>query len=746
MITLERSLVWAVRIGIGALICVPLIVSQSMLFPFITGKNFFFRIIVELITGAWLVLAAMNPAYRLRRNPLSLALGAFLGVIVLATVFGSNPAMSFWSNFERMEGLITYLHLGALFVVSSSILRTPRDWAYFFHGSLAVSLVVTFYALLQARGLAVIAGDYRPYAWFGNSIYLAEYLLFHFFITLFFFVRSQEVWARLDLAGVLAFEGYIFFIAASRGAFVGLMAGTVVVLMGFLVKTASHNVRKGIVGGFVALLLSVGFIFYQPDNILTRHVEVLERLVSVSPDSLKSDPRILIWGIGWHAFLERPLLGWGPGNFVDPYSRFYNPALHGNEPWFDRVHNMFLEWLVATGIVGFCSYLVVFGVAFFTLWRSVQQKKLEWRLGLFLASTGVAYLVQNAFVFDTIGTYLALLFWFAALYSLTRSSPSIQQPKRARLKPVSATHSVLIASVSVVVMCVVYFVNVPAMQAARGVLQALQEFSVGAPVDDIRKTLTYVEDLGTFGTLELHERFSNGVMDTVTEQKNNLLGTALLDDMVRAFEYETRHYPESAKRQLILGRLYAMRFNLKQNGADFRAAEDAYRKALSVAPLYIQNHIAFAELYLMGNRPDDAIELIEGALILAPQSEEMMHVALAVYLLADKSDEALQMLDEHMHGDDKIPNMTNFGQDEISRVVQLSRYVKNNSDRLRFLKAFSEWAAPSSALYRGIARTSLEMNDIGEARLYAQKAVALDATLRTEFVSLLENASSSSDR
>ncbi|MEK7649496.1 MAG: O-antigen ligase family protein [Patescibacteria group bacterium] len=717
-----------------------------MLFPFITGKNFFFRIIVELITGVWFILAVINPAYRLRRSPLTLALGGFLIIVTLATIFGSDPAMSFWSNFERMEGLVTYLHLGALFVVLSNILRTPRDWAYLFHGSLAVSLVVTFYALLQARGLVAIVGEYRPYAWFGNSIYLAEYLLFHFFITLFFLIYSREVWARVAYTAVLVAEGYIFFIAASRGAFIGFVAGVFVVLVGFLLKTSSRRVRLSIIGGFVALVLLAVFVFYQPNNILTRHVEVLERLVTVSSSSLKNDPRILIWGIGWRAFLERPLLGWGPGNFIEPYSRLYNPELHGNEPWFDRVHNMFLEWLVATGSIGFFSYLAVFGAAFFALWRGIQQKKIDWRLALFLASTGVAYLIQNAFVFDTIGTYLALLFWFAALYSLTQSLLSVQQSKRIRSKSISTMHGILMICVGISVMSIIYFVNIPAMQAARGILQALQEFSSGAPLGEIRKTLAYTEDLDTFGTLELHERFGNEVMNVVLERESHVLAAALLDDAIRGFEYETRHYPESAKRQLFLGRLYAVRFNLKHNEADFRAAEDAYRKALSIAPQYIQNHVAFAELYLMGNRPDDAAELIRGAFALAPQSEEMMHVALAVYLLADKPDEALRMLDEHMRKDTKLPNMTNFGRDEITRVAQLSRYVKNVSARLHFLKEFARWASPSPELYRVIALTSAEAGDKVSARLYAEKTLDLNPLLQGELGTLLNDASSSPDR
>ena len=43
--------------GIFLIPAVVLIISNSLFFPFITGKNFTFRIIVEIIFAAWIILA-----------------------------------------------------------------------------------------------------------------------------------------------------------------------------------------------------------------------------------------------------------------------------------------------------------------------------------------------------------------------------------------------------------------------------------------------------------------------------------------------------------------------------------------------------------------------------------------------------------------------------------------------------------------------------------------------------------------
>lgn len=55
---------WGIVIGLLATLFLPMIVSSSLFFPFITGKNFGFRIIVEIVLVLWLVLALRDPAYR----------------------------------------------------------------------------------------------------------------------------------------------------------------------------------------------------------------------------------------------------------------------------------------------------------------------------------------------------------------------------------------------------------------------------------------------------------------------------------------------------------------------------------------------------------------------------------------------------------------------------------------------------------------------------------------------------------
>ena len=74
--------------GIFLIPFIPFIVPGTFFFPFITGKNFAFRILVEILLAAWAVLAILVPAYRPKRSWIAIAIGAFLGVMAVADIFG----------------------------------------------------------------------------------------------------------------------------------------------------------------------------------------------------------------------------------------------------------------------------------------------------------------------------------------------------------------------------------------------------------------------------------------------------------------------------------------------------------------------------------------------------------------------------------------------------------------------------------------------------------------------------------
>src|SRR5690606_17155063 len=93
--------------GIFLIPFLPVYVENDFFFPFITGKNFAFRIIVEVVFAAWVLLALLDKTYRPRFSWLLAGFSSLLVVMFFANLFGEHPPSSFWSNFERMDGYVT---------------------------------------------------------------------------------------------------------------------------------------------------------------------------------------------------------------------------------------------------------------------------------------------------------------------------------------------------------------------------------------------------------------------------------------------------------------------------------------------------------------------------------------------------------------------------------------------------------------------------------------------------------------
>jgi tetratricopeptide (TPR) repeat protein len=121
------------------------------------------------------------------------------------------------------------------------------------------------------------------------------------------------------------------------------------------------------------------------------------------------------------AFEERPILGWGPEIFSFVFDKHFiqgYPGLGSDETaiFFDRPHNKLWEVAVASGAVGFASYILMFLAILYFIFRHFRANKniqnKERLLSVVLLSFFVASFVQNIFAFDNIATYI--LFFIVA--------------------------------------------------------------------------------------------------------------------------------------------------------------------------------------------------------------------------------------------------------------------------------------------------------------------------------------------
>lgn len=144
-----KGLVWTC---LGVIPFLAWYVADSMFFPFITGKNFMFRLLVEIALASWLVVAIKEPIYRLRGSLLLYMYSAFILAIGIADAVGIDSHASFWSNYERMEGFVTHIHLFAYFVVLYSFIKSESSWNRLMGLFVAANVPVLMEGFMQLFG------------------------------------------------------------------------------------------------------------------------------------------------------------------------------------------------------------------------------------------------------------------------------------------------------------------------------------------------------------------------------------------------------------------------------------------------------------------------------------------------------------------------------------------------------------------------------------------------------------------
>jgi O-antigen ligase/Flp pilus assembly protein TadD len=427
---------WALLGGLCLLPFVAFIVAAgslfpNMFFPYITGKNFAFRILVEVLLFVYILLAVREPKYRPRSSYLLWAVGAFVLWMAVATVFSVDPIKSFWSNFERMDGYITVLHLFVLFVISGAVLTAEKWWEKFFQVSIAASMLQGFDAIFQIFRLFGFApssqSGVRADTTFGNATYLAVFMLFNFFITLFLMaetLKEKNAWRNskvilifYSVALVLQAAGVFF--TETRGAILGLLGGLLVALLYVLWRARDSHwalLRRYAWGALAGVVILVGGFLLLRHTSFVQTAPALSRLASISLSDRTTLSRFIIWDIAFQGFKEKPITGWGQENFSYVFNQHYNPLMYNQEQWFDRAHNEFLDWLIAGGLPAFLLYVSFFVLAVMAIIRSSLSPPAQAALLGLLA----AYAFNNLFVFDNLMSLVYFYLILAYAHSLSR--------------------------------------------------------------------------------------------------------------------------------------------------------------------------------------------------------------------------------------------------------------------------------------------------------------------------------------
>jgi O-antigen ligase len=351
----------------------------------------------QVTSSLFLAGTLLQPFVCYRRIPApTWGFAAFLYVYLLSAVL-HEPVETL--------GTIQYFILIAqgvtLFWAATNLMRDERVargvlWAMAF-GALVWALLPMLG--LGRTSLTVWTGGERVTA-FGQNANRAAVLISAGLLALYGLThgRPGASWRTSILAWpFLAVMALALLDTGSRGGLLSLSSGLLVCVMFGRATTRGGRARALIFG--VVAFLALG--------IMAARTEVMRHRLQATAETHTLAGREDLYPALWDMFLERPVIGWGPVN------NQYEVAVRA--PGMDKIrrdaHNLGLELLTTTGIVGGIPFLLALGLCVITGWRARHGSHGALPLAL-LATFLVANMSGNHLAFKPF--WLALGFAVAA--------------------------------------------------------------------------------------------------------------------------------------------------------------------------------------------------------------------------------------------------------------------------------------------------------------------------------------------
>jgi O-antigen ligase/tetratricopeptide (TPR) repeat protein len=739
------------HIGLAAIISVPLlaiIFVPSFLYPYIVGKAFVFRFLAIISLCSTFYLYFTDERYHPRLSPFLVGYAAFAFVMLLATVFSMDPGRSFWSNYERMEGYINLISLFVLALSAISLKIEELEWRKLFVVHIVVSSVVSFVGVLQyvigilhmnVGGLPILnlclssGAACRIDSTLGNSIYLGIYAALTFWLII-FAIFGKKIRGNL-LPFLAVINLFAVYFSGTRGVWLGMFLGLIVLVVS---KYWFDGNRKAVAGtilsGLAVIVLFGGFIFYAKQNNIMQDVTIVQRFSSVNTLFARWN----IWKTAIISWEQKPILGWGQENFIHAFNLYYNPAMYGQETYFDHPHNTYLGWLVFGGILGFLAFLFMLGSSVYGIIKSnlKQEEENDLIIPILLALI-TTYVVHIFFVFDNLTS--SLLFVLMSVYFGT----SIAN-KEFKFPVFSLHHKKTIGTVMTVVAFVLIFTAVyKPSYANMTTIKAMtfqQTSGLTNPVqilDGTREIYDKALAMETFGNYEIREFYLQksleyiNLLPQVTDDTVKVAINNIRDDALNNFLIQIEKNPFDHRARFMLGLYYL-------NTHDYDKAVETLEKAVELAPNKQIALIYLAKAYIFKGDLNNAAKYYQHAIEVTPSNiagyNQIRTEYISVLLLASQDQAAISVIKDLLPPTNR-DDFTQLAQ-QMSQVYSQRKDLKN---LIKFLSDASNQDLNNQNYVLWLAQAYVSGGDYNNATMTINRLSSARPDLVAQFNQELQN-------
>ncbi|MFA5360318.1 MAG: O-antigen ligase family protein, partial [Patescibacteria group bacterium] len=467
------------------------LIFTNLLFPYITSKQLYFNILVEILIIFWLSLIIKYPEVRPKKSLITFGLAAFLGALFVSSVFGVDFNLSFWGDIERMLGLFHVAHFFLFYLILITVFRKPNDWRNLFIVSISAAVLVCLYSLFKVH-----------YSTIGNTAYVSGYAIFniYFALILFFKSRSKENWGSQDwlISGLYLVAAFIMFLVMketnTRGAYAGLGISFVLLFILSAVYSQSKKIKMYSLMAGAAAVVAIVLIFLFPQSKIVSQTPILKTAAQISSKQVTFQTRLISWKAALKDFPNHAILGTGYGNYAITFDKYFDPAFYtytASETYFDRAHNNLVDIASTGGLISLLTYLSIFIAIAYYLFKGKKQGKISTNEFVLLVCLFVAYFIQNLAVFDSLVTYISLMLTLGYVYWLINGDEAEEFTPDEGLT--NKELAVLFVA-GIIILSITYQYNIKVWQMLNGTIKGQTEFAKGnipAGVEEYKKALSY---------------------------------------------------------------------------------------------------------------------------------------------------------------------------------------------------------------------------------------------------------------
>lgn len=679
---MQKNLEYIIKFLIGTTFFVPLILlPSSYIFPFIVPKIVWFRSLVLIMLGIYILLLSCDwNKYKIRLTPVNIVVGLFFVSFAVSTFVGVDWYRSFWDNHERMLGLFTVFHYVVYYFIAVSVVKGWEDWKWLLRLFLGAGIIVMFIGLFQKINpeLLLNRGSDRVSATLGNSIYFSGYGLFLLFVGYLLSIKEKvkktNPWFWYAVAGaVLGLWG--IFGGGARGAFLGLLIGLGVLTISYIFTLKENKKLKQGLGGLMVLgFVVLGLLFSFRQTNFVKNIPAVGRLVNTEISS--TNTRVMAWGIALDALREKPVFGWGPNNYYYAYNKYYRPEFleHGwGETWFDNAHSVIMNTLAVQGVVGIITYLGMFLVAITMLWRGYKKNNLDKHV----VGVGIAFLLAHlaslVTVFDNPTSYL-YFFFFLAFVSQYTNNLALPTEKNTN-KDVSLGLAVLVGCFTLLL---IYSTNINPAKANGATLEAIQGFSNGRDVSGLYLTASsiptpHIDDVRNDFVRSVAMAIPDYTQHGQAEKAGKLFDLAL-DELKK----NQILHPLDIRINIQMAQLIQTKFQVDPTNIQpelLLLAENVLQDALEKSPKRQQIFYSLSSVEMQLGKLAEAEKLLQRTVEQSPKIAEGWWRLALVYQQAGRYEDALKIIDETLSSteiilDDRSKEIMN------SIIAQISNNIK----------------------------------------------------------------------